>query len=175
MRASRAAKASCRTLAPPPERLVQLGGVDAVQPDQLPGHDNGVAVLRRDDLERGRAELVSGRNALVDGRFDDAIVDFEDARHRFDAARARTASWPAAITGQIPVVGRTIDLMAGLADAASASAATGVEIATGIDQLPGGIEGLIGPDGAISLPVAARAGQLLAAAEDDIAQALRTL
>ena len=100
----------------------------------------------------------------MDGRFDDAIADFEDARHRFDAARARTASWPAAITGQIPVVGRTIDLMAGLADAASASAATGVEIATGIDHLPGGIEGLIGPEGDL-LPVAARAGQLLAAAE----------
>ncbi len=34
-------------LAPPPERLVQFGGVDAVQPDQLIGHDDGVAV---DDL-----------------------------------------------------------------------------------------------------------------------------
>jgi hypothetical protein len=134
-----------------------------------------VALGVRDDLERGRAELVSGRNALVDGRLDDAIADFEDARRRFDAARARTVSWPAAITGQIPVVGRTIDLMAGLADAASASAATGVEIAAGIEQLPGGIEGLIGPDGSISVAVAARAGQLLAAAEEDIALALRSL
>ena len=129
----------------------------------------------RDDLERGRAELISGRSALVDGRLDDAIADFEDARRRFDAARARTAAWPAAVAGQIPVVGRTIDLMAGLADAASASAATGLEVAAGIEQLPGGIEGLIASDGAISLPVAARAGQLLAAAEEDIAQALRTL
>ena len=34
-------------LAPPPERLVQFGGVDAVQPDQLPGHNDGIAV---DDL-----------------------------------------------------------------------------------------------------------------------------
>jgi hypothetical protein len=34
-------------LAPPPERLVQFGGVDAGQPDQLIGHDDGVAV---DDL-----------------------------------------------------------------------------------------------------------------------------
>jgi hypothetical protein len=34
----------CRRLAPPPERLVQFGGVDAVQPDQLIGDDDGVAV-----------------------------------------------------------------------------------------------------------------------------------
>jgi hypothetical protein len=34
-------------LALPPERLVQFGGVDAVQPHELPGHDDGVAV---DDL-----------------------------------------------------------------------------------------------------------------------------
>jgi hypothetical protein len=29
---------------PPPERLVQCGGVDAVQPDQLLGNDDRVAV-----------------------------------------------------------------------------------------------------------------------------------
>ena len=43
--------ASHQLLAPPPERLVQFGGVDAVQPDQLLGHHDGVAV---DDLGRGR-------------------------------------------------------------------------------------------------------------------------
>jgi hypothetical protein len=129
----------------------------------------------RGDLEQGRADLISGRDALVDGRLDDAIADFQDARRRFDVARARTASWPAAITRRIPVVGRTMDVMAGLADAASVSAATGVEIAAGIQQLPGGIEGLIGPDGSISLPDAARAGQLLATAEEDIARALGTV
>jgi hypothetical protein len=32
-----------------PERLVQFGSVDAVEPDQLPGRDDGVAV---DDLGR---------------------------------------------------------------------------------------------------------------------------
>jgi hypothetical protein len=32
---------------PPPERLVQFGGVDAMQPDQLIGDHGGVAV---DDL-----------------------------------------------------------------------------------------------------------------------------
>jgi hypothetical protein len=36
-------------LALPPERLVQFGGVDAVQPDHLPGDDDRVAV---DDLGR---------------------------------------------------------------------------------------------------------------------------
>jgi hypothetical protein len=34
-------------LAPPQERLVKFGRVDAVQPDQLPGNNDGVAV---DDL-----------------------------------------------------------------------------------------------------------------------------
>ena len=40
-------RAAPHLLAPPLERLVQFGGVDAVQPDQLPGDDYGVAV---DDL-----------------------------------------------------------------------------------------------------------------------------
>jgi hypothetical protein len=39
-------------LTPPPERLVQLGGVDAVQPDELIGDDDRVAV---DDVGRGRS------------------------------------------------------------------------------------------------------------------------
>jgi len=34
-------------LTPPPERLVEFGGVDPVQPNHLPGHDDGVAI---DDL-----------------------------------------------------------------------------------------------------------------------------
>ena len=34
-------------IAPPPERLVQFGGIDAVQPQGLIGHDDSVAV---DDL-----------------------------------------------------------------------------------------------------------------------------
>jgi hypothetical protein len=35
------------TYGPAPERLIQFGGVNAVQPDQLVGNDDGVAV---DDL-----------------------------------------------------------------------------------------------------------------------------
>jgi hypothetical protein len=40
-------RAARYVLAPPPERLIQFGGIDAVQPDQLIGNDDGVAV---DDL-----------------------------------------------------------------------------------------------------------------------------
>jgi len=40
-------RAAPHLLAPPHERLVQLGGVDPVQPHELSGHDDGVAV---DDL-----------------------------------------------------------------------------------------------------------------------------
>jgi hypothetical protein len=36
--------ASCRTLAPPPEGLVQFGGVNPVQPHKLAGNDDRVAV-----------------------------------------------------------------------------------------------------------------------------------
>ena len=41
-------------LALPPERLVQFGGVDTMQPDQLLRHDHGVAV---DDL-RGAGQAI---------------------------------------------------------------------------------------------------------------------
>jgi hypothetical protein len=54
MRASRAAKdigAARHLLAPLPAHLVQLWCVDAVQPDQLVGQDDGVAI---DDLGGNR-------------------------------------------------------------------------------------------------------------------------
>jgi hypothetical protein len=134
-----------------------------------------VALGVRDDLERGRAELRSGRVALFAGRLDEAVASFDEARGRFDTARDRAGSWPGAISARIPLLGRTIDVMAALADAASASAGTVTRVAAGIADLPGGVDGLISADGSISPDDAVRVEQLLAAAEEDTAEALRTV
>jgi hypothetical protein len=49
----------CAARRPPPERLVRFGGVDAVQPDELIGHDDRIAV---DDLgAAGQAITPSAR------------------------------------------------------------------------------------------------------------------
>ena len=134
-----------------------------------------VALGVRDDLQHGRRELSSGRAALLAGRLDQAVADFDEARGWFEAARERAGSWPGAISARIPILGRTIDVLRALADAASASAGTIAEVAAGIADLPGGIDGLISPDGAISLDDAARVEQLLAPAEDEAAEALQTV
>ena len=134
-----------------------------------------VALGVRDELERGRAELRSGRAALLAGRLDEAVADFDEARGRFDAARDRAGSWPGAISARIPLLGRTIDVMTALADAASASAGTVTRVAAGIADLPEGVDGLISSDGSISLDDAVRVEQLLAAAEEDTVEALRTV
>jgi hypothetical protein len=134
-----------------------------------------VALGVRDELERGRAELRSGRVALFAGRLDEAVASFDEARGRFETAGDRAGSWPGAISARIPLLGRTIDVMAALADAASASAGTVTRVAAGIADLPGGVDGLISPDGSISLDDAVRVEQLLAAAEDDTAEVLHTV
>ena len=107
-----------------------------------------VALGVRDELERRRAELVSGRAALLAGRLDEAAADFDEARERFEAASDRAGSSPGAISAQrIPVLGRTVDVLGALADAASASAGTITQVTAGIADLPGGVDGLISPDG----------------------------
>ena len=134
-----------------------------------------VALGVRDELESGRTELVSGRVALLAGRLDEAAADFDEARERFEAASDRAGSWPGSISARIPVLGRTVDVLGALADAASASAGTITQVTAGIADLPGGVDGLISPDGAISLDDAARVEQLLAAAEEDTVEALHTV
>jgi len=134
-----------------------------------------VALGVRDELERGRAELLSGRVALLAGKLDEAVTDFDEARGRFEVASDRAGSWPGAISARVPILGRTIDVMGALADAASRSAGAISQVAGGIADIPGGVDGLISPDGALSVDDAARVEQLLAAAEEDTAEALHSV
>jgi hypothetical protein len=64
-------RAARYVLAPPPERLVQFGGVNTMQPDQLLGDDDGAAV---DDLG-GTGEAI-GRPAGC--RNDDETPEHSD-------------------------------------------------------------------------------------------------
>jgi hypothetical protein len=134
-----------------------------------------VAAAVRTDLIRGRAELVAGRDAVVDGRFADAVTAFEGAQAHFDAAGDRADTWPAAFAARLPLIGRTLDVLRSLADAASTSATAGVVVARGIDELPGGIDGLISSDGSVSVTAMRELERVLAVAERAAISALRTV
>lgn len=134
-----------------------------------------VGSAMRNELTRGREGLIAGRDAMVEGRFGDAATSFEEARVHFDAARDRARAWPAAMTASIPLIGRTLDVLRPLADAASASAATGTRIVRGIERMPGGIEGLISPAGSISVEDVERLERLLVTAERVSLAALRNV
>jgi uncharacterized protein DUF4012 len=134
-----------------------------------------VGSAMRHDLIRGRARLIAGRDALVAGTLEQAIADFEQAGDRFDAAGDRARAWPAAFTARMPVLGRTIDVLRSLADAASTSAATGIGIARGLQELPGGIDALISPDGSVSVNDIKALGRLLENARRGTVKALRTV
>jgi hypothetical protein len=135
----------------------------------------GVSVVTaldlRSDLLEGRAALESAQRALLAGRFDEAVESFEDARTRFDAARGRAASGPAAIAARVPILGRTIRVLAALADAASLSAEAGITVSNAVRDLPGGLDGLISSDRTISLAGTAALSAALEAAGDDVAAA----
>jgi hypothetical protein len=139
----------------------------------------GVSVVAALDLRgpllEGRAALESGKRALLAGRFDEAVESFEGARVRFDAARERAASGPAAIAARVPILGRTIRVLAALADAASLSAEAGVTVSSAVRDLPGGLDGLISSDRTISLAGTAALSAALAAAADDVAAAAQRM
>jgi uncharacterized protein DUF4012 len=107
----------------------------------------------REELQEGRRALELGRRALLDGRATDATASFEEARDAFDAAENEAASGLAAVGRLVPVLGRTADVAAALADAGGHAAAAGLALSTSIEDIPGGL-GALAPTGG-ALPVEA--------------------
>lgn len=107
----------------------------------------------RDELERGRRHLEAGRRALLDGRVRDATAAFQAAHRAFADAETDAASGAGPIAERVPLLGRTFDVAAALADAGGHAAEAGIAITRGIGRLPGGIEALA-PTGGV-LPIEA--------------------
>ena len=125
----------------------------------------------RDDLLLGRASLEDGRRALFAGRIEDAVASLEEARDRFGVAATDARSGLPAVGGALPFLGRSIDVMTAVADAGQRTAEAGITIATAIEGLPEGIDGLVSPDGAISFAALETLGAAVTEADADVAAA----
>jgi hypothetical protein len=126
----------------------------------------------RDELEKGRGALERGSRALVEGRIADATDSFGDALRAFRAADSETTSGPSTFGRYMPVLGRTLDVAAALADAGRHAARAGLAMSIGIERLPGGMDSLAPTDGALPFEAFASLAEPLEDARSETALAV---
>lgn len=127
------------------------------------------ATSARDRLFTARAELLDGRDALLAGDAARAGAGFRRAESQFILAGTDARNPVLRLFSWIPLLGRTPDAVAALADAGRLTAHAGTEVATALGSLPGGPEALAPHAGAFDLapmPELADAAESAAATTD---------
>ena len=109
---------------------------------------------------------------MLDGRIADATGSFEDALRAFRAADAEANSGPSTLGRFVPLLGRTLDVAAALADAGKHAARAGVAMSTAIERLPGGMDALAPSDGALPFEAFSSLAEPLEAARTETALAV---
>jgi hypothetical protein len=122
----------------------------------------GAAGAVRGDLERARSAMERGRDQLLAGDATGAVKSFEEGRELFsnaaDGAREpvlRAGAW-------LPIAGRTVDAVRGIAEAGATTAEAGRVLAAALAEVPGGPAGLAPTNGVLPLdriPPLARAAR----------------
>ncbi len=115
--------------------------------------------------------MQKGRSAVGFGNLDLAASSFKEAEARFQAAEEGTHTSLFKVTGAIPVLGRTADVVRDLALAGEQLAQGGTRLVEAVASLPDGL-GSLAPRGG-RLPIEALAGLAddVAAAEESTARA----
>jgi len=126
----------------------------------------------REELEEGRRSLDRGSRALLGGRVTDATHSFREALQSFDAATGESTAGLSRVGRYLPVLGRTLDVAAALADAGSHSARAGLAMSAAIEGLPGGLNALAPTDGALPLEALASLAEPLEQARSETALAV---
>lgn len=142
----------------------------------------GAVGLVREDLERALSAMERGRDQLLAGDATAAAASFEEGRELFskaaDDARApvlRAGAW-------VPIAGRTVDAVRGIAEAGETTAEAAKVLAAALTEVPGGPAGLAPTNGVFPLeriPPLAKAAQeaevLMTDAVSRLAQAPESL
>lgn len=126
----------------------------------------------RGELEEGRRSLDRGRRALSDGRLTDATHTFEEALRAFQAADGESNSGLSTVGRYLPVLGRTLDVTAALADAGDHTARAGLAMSAAIERLPGGLNALAPAEGALPIEALASLAEPLEKARAETALAV---
>jgi len=104
----------------------------------------------REDLERARTAVERGRDQLLAGDATGAAASFEGRELFSDAADGalgpvlRAASW-------LPIAGRTVDAVRGIAEAGATTAEAANVLAAALAEVPGGPAGLAPSNGVLPI------------------------
>ncbi len=100
-------------------------------------------------LDRGRAELQDGKRALVAGDLARATDAFSTAEASFSDAEARVSGGLAGVASSVPLAGRTLRVVDGVAVAGRELAAAGGQLSAAVGRLPDGLGSLSPVNGRI--------------------------
>lgn len=129
-----------------------------------------LASARRQMLS-GRDNLELGRSALLAGRAQDAVRSFTAASTDFGDALGSATDPVLRMAGLLPLIGRTPNTVRDLAEIGSDLAAAGVEVSSGIEDLPGGFSSLAPSAGRIPIGAIGKLSPSVAAAQGSLEQA----
>jgi hypothetical protein len=101
-------------------------------------------------LVEARSQLERGRSYLLRGDPEEALRAFSGATERARSAHRWASNPVSRAVAMIPVVGRTARMAAGLAEGARGVGRAGEAIAVSVEELQGGLSGLVPQDGAVS-------------------------
>jgi hypothetical protein len=119
----------------------------------------------RDELAVARDQMRAGRDALFEGDSAEAGARFASARDAFARAEDDVHNPLTALAGAMPIVGRTPDTVAALAEGGAQVARAGQVLSTALEDLPGGVASLAPRDGTVALePLERLAGPVRRAA-----------
>jgi Protein of unknown function (DUF4012) len=105
----------------------------------------------REDLLRGRSAMEQGRAQLFAGDAEAASDSFREGRQLFDRAENRTDGLVYRAVGWLPIVGRTSDAIAAVADSAGMAADAAIVLSDAAAETPGGLSGLAPSRGRIPI------------------------
>jgi Protein of unknown function (DUF4012) len=124
------------------------------------------------EAEAGKVEMAKGRRALASGDVAEALGHFRAAEDRFEQAHSATTSGVGGIVGAVPILGRSIDVAAGISTAGVTLAGAAVDLSSAIEDLPGGLGALAPVDDRIPVGTMVALSAEIDAAADDAAAAL---
>ena len=122
----------------------------------------GLGVQR--DAADAKIEIAKGRRALSDGDLATALERFNAAEAAFEDAQSRSSGGVGGLVARVPILGRSMDVAAGISDAGVVLAGAAVDLTTALEQLPDGLGSLAPVQGRIPI-------DSLAELSDDVAVA----
>jgi Protein of unknown function (DUF4012) len=102
----------------------------------------GPSMQARDRFAVAKASVEAGRDALLNGDARSAARAFASAEVAFIQARAQARNPALRAIGWLPILGRTPDAVAALAEGGRLTAEAGVEVANALNALSGGVQAL---------------------------------